>query len=126
MCCVVFCPRDLAAVLPAQACWRNATLNNEPLSTLALDPLRFDLPRAGILSLDYVSYDVPTIRNADLLCKLFTPRTSVFRVKPEGPRVAAYRGVVSGDGAVGVLSATAAAEAAPKGAAGALALSGRY
>ena len=73
-----------------QACWRNAFLQGDFLDTLATDPLLLDLPRAGILSLDFVSYDVPSLPNAELLCKLAVPRARAFRVKPEpGPHMAA-------------------------------------
>jgi hypothetical protein len=64
-------------------------LNGDFVDPMEMDPLLYDLPRAGILKLDFVSYDMPAIPQADLLCKLSTPRMSIFRVKPptfEAPR----------------------------------------
>lgn len=52
------------------------------IDTLQLDPLLYDLPRSGVLRLDFVSYDTPSLRHADLLCRLQTLRARLFRVKP--------------------------------------------
>lgn len=91
------CERDAPcrlahAIAPAhamQACWRNAYLDGVYIDTLQLDPLLYDLPKSGVLRLDFVSYDVPCIRHADLLCRLQTLRRSLFRVKPPSAMLAA-------------------------------------
>lgn len=65
-----------------QACWRNVYLDSVFIDTLQLDPLQYDLPKSGVLCLDFVSYDTPSLRHADLLCRLQTLRARLFRVKP--------------------------------------------
>jgi hypothetical protein len=65
-----------------QACWRNVYLNGQFLDPFSMNPFLYDLPRAGILTLDFVSYNLPTFKHADLLSKLICPRASTFRSKP--------------------------------------------
>lgn len=65
-----------------QACWRNVYRDGVFIDALQLDPLLFDLPKSGVLRLDFVSYDTPSLRHADLLCRLQTLRARLFRVKP--------------------------------------------
>lgn len=71
--------------LRVQACWRNVYLNGHFEDALQTDPLTYDLPRAGILALDFVSYNLPGLKHADLLARVTCPRASTFRVKPEAP-----------------------------------------
>lgn len=64
-----------------QSCWRNIHLDGIFLDCFTIDPLTYDLPNRGVLVLDYVSYDVPTIAHADLFARLQTLRSEVFRIK---------------------------------------------
>jgi hypothetical protein len=66
-----------------QACWRNIQINGCFLDAFTLDPILFDLPRGGILQLDFVSYDVPALEHADLASCISIPRAAIFRVKPD-------------------------------------------
>ena len=58
-------------------------LNGQFVDALQTDPLTYDLPRAGILALDFVSYNLPDLKHVDLLAKITCPRASTFRAKPE-------------------------------------------
>jgi hypothetical protein len=64
-----------------QSCWRNIHLDNEFVDCFSIDPLRFDLPRRGVLCFDYVSYDFPIIAHADLLARVPSPRQALFHLK---------------------------------------------
>ena len=64
-----------------QTCWRNIHLDGIFLDCFTIDPLVYNLPNRGVLSLDYVSYDVPTTAHADLFARLQTLRSEVFRIK---------------------------------------------
>lgn len=64
-----------------QSCWRNIYLDGMFLDCFAINPLTYDLPHRGVLCLDYVTYDVPSIPHADLFARTQTLRAEVFRIK---------------------------------------------
>lgn len=51
------------------------------MDSFSIDPLTYDLPRRGVLCLDYVSYDTPSIAHADLFARTQSLRAELFRVK---------------------------------------------
>ena len=70
-----------------QACWRNLYWNWTRLDPFTMDPLAYALPNNGLLTLDYISFDVPVLKGADFLAQLASPRSKLFRKKPL-PKVA--------------------------------------
>lgn len=59
------------------------------LDCFALDPLTYDLPHRGVLCLDYVSYDTPSLAHADLFARTQTLRGELFRMKRPAPWIMA-------------------------------------
>jgi hypothetical protein len=82
-------------------------LNGQFLDPFTIDPFLYDLPRAGILTLDFVSYNLPTFKHADLMSKLVCPRASTFRIKPAA-RAVAVNSLQTGEATAGPGNSAAA------------------